>query len=71
MKINIEIDQSNAAFEQGYDSLTGMSNSAIETQRILHELVRWKLPFQGQGFHEGPIYDLNGNKCGKWEVINK
>ena len=63
MKINIDIDKSNDAF-------TG-ENDWIETQRILADLVRKKLPFQGQGFHTGIIRDLNGNKCGKWEVINK
>ena len=61
MKIYIELNQDNAAFEDG----------PIETQRILHELIKWKFPIEVQGFHEGPIYDKNGNKCGKWEVINK
>ena len=69
MKISIELDQDNQAFKEGYFS---KRNCLIrETQRILYDWVVVKAPYGEQGFHKGWLYDLNGNKCGKWEVINK
>jgi len=67
MKLSIEIEMDNAAFESG--------DSGIEVARILHKIaVRshesggLEIDYLGEG--EQIIHDFNGNKCGHWIITD-
>ena len=57
MKINIEIDLDNAAFEDG-------NNGAEELHRILDKMV-YRVAAGWQG---GKLIDVNGNTVGHWKI---
>ncbi len=57
MKAKIEIEMSNAAFEEA---------PASELARILRELAN---RVEGDGDELGLIRDINGNTVGKFEVV--
>lgn len=56
MKMKIEFETDNAAFDDG--------NGPTECARILEKIARRV----GQGAEEGGIMDSNGNRVGSWSV---
>lgn len=54
MKVSIQFDTDNAAFEDG--------SPEMEINYILHGIGKCLL----LGIHEGPCQDTNGNTVGRW-----
>jgi hypothetical protein len=56
MKMNMNFEMDNDAFYERY-----------EFERILKDVVEK----YNQGFSEHAIMDVNGNKVGRWEIIDE
>lgn len=61
MTITIRIETDNAAFEDDH-----ASNTHTEIARLVAKVAQW---FDTDGPHNGPLYDINGNKVGYVNVI--
>lgn len=64
MKFTLSIDCDNAAFEE-----FGLAEAA----RLLRIVADKVADIDGPPWRmtgEAPLYDINGNKCGRWEIIN-
>lgn len=55
--VKIEFETTNAAFEQA---------PAWESARILRQIAEWLE--NGERLGGGPIFDVNGNRIGHWEM---
>jgi hypothetical protein len=64
MKFTLEINCDNAAF---CDEDTGESNPGPEVARMLAALA-YRLPPDLEPEDNGAVYDVNGNKVGKWSM---
>ena len=66
MKLTIEIDMDNAAF----DSMSGYEVAKILTKLASksYESNGLEVDYLGEG--EQPVRDSNGNKCGYWMVTD-
>lgn len=63
MKLVIEIEMDNAAFEE--------NGSGYEAGRILNQLRKnFDIPDLSEG-DGGDLYDINGNKVGFWHVAKE
>ena len=67
MKLSIEIEMDNAAFDGGMSSyevariLTKLASKGMESNGL-------EVDYLGEG--EQPIRDSNGNKCGHWIITD-
>lgn len=66
--LKIEIDTGNAAYRDDYEVDENGDNvldsSAAELERNLLEIIK-KIEY---GYTEGNVFDINGNKSGKWSL---